>query len=74
MVSTLLVVAITAVILQSSQDGKGTLVEIRTMGFVIFLAGAPGRWPNPGLESVILPNHLGVGTNLLSFLWLRCTA
>lgn len=47
MVSTLLVVAITAVILQSSQDGKGTLVEIRTVGFVIFLAGARGGDPTP---------------------------
>ena len=28
-----------------------------------------GRWPNSGLESVILPNHLGIGTDL-SFLWL----
>lgn len=28
-----------------------------------------GRWPNSGLESVILPNHLGIGMDL-SFLWL----
>lgn len=42
MVCALLMVAVIAVILQSSQDGKGTLVGIRTMGFVMFLAGAGG--------------------------------
>lgn len=41
-VCALLMVAIIAVILQSSQEGKGTLVGIRTMGFVIVLAGAGG--------------------------------
>ena len=68
-VCALLMVASIAVMLQSSQDGKGTLVGTRTMGFVMVLAGAGGRWPNSGLESVILPNHLGIGTDL-SFLWL----
>ena len=53
-----------------AKTGKGTLLGVRTMDFVIFLAGTQEGGPARGWSWVTLPNHLGVGTHPLSFLWL----
>lgn len=46
---------------RAAKTGKGILLSIRTMGFVIFLAWTQEGGPALVWSWVTLPNHLGVG-------------